>query len=87
MSRSWGPSALCPPQPCGLFMGGGWGQGSESWSGGFLGSWDLRCLKLSASQKRGSAWVLRLQRKGLNILTGVETDRSWPMSRLCFRQV
>lgn len=41
---------------------------------GVPGSWGLRCLE-PASQKGGSAWVLRLQRKAWNILTGVETDR------------
>lgn len=41
---------------------------------GVPGSWGLRCLE-PASQKGDSAWVLRLQRKAWNILTGVETDR------------
>lgn len=71
-----GPVLLCPPSALGFFMEEGWGQGSESWSGG-PGSWDLRCLK-PASQKRGSAWVLRLQRKAWNILTGVETGSLGP---------
>ena len=66
---------LCPPS---AFVGFSWEE--AGWAGeqglvkGVPGSWDLRCLEL-ASQKGGSAWVLRLQRKAWNILTGVETDR------------
>lgn len=70
----------CPsahPQPLWAFHGRRLGgRGVRAGQGG---SWELGPEMLKASlPEKGSAWVLGLQRKAWNILTGVETDRLGP---------